>query len=248
VENAAERALKFRRDNPYLGGSPLPDPAAIPDGATPVFARRVGYVQHVDMAAISEGAEDCDGVIYLVAMPGKFVDPHAPLAHVVATKDPETLAGRVVDAITVANERTFDQDPRFGLCVLAEIASRALSPGLNDPGTAIDVIGRAVRLLWLWAERTERQDDPRYPSVHVPPITPADMMEDLFIPIARDGATIVEVQIRLQKAFASLARSGDPRFAAEALRHSALARARAEDAMSDDRDIARVREAALLVT
>ena len=59
----------------------------------------------------------------------------------------EDVHKAVAEAFTIGAERTFDQDPRFGLCVLAEIASRALSPAVNDPGTAIDVIGRAVRLL-----------------------------------------------------------------------------------------------------
>jgi hypothetical protein len=63
---------------------------------------------------------------------------------------PTNIGGDAVDkilGIIVGDVRSFDQDPRFGAVVLTEIASRALSPGMNDPGTAIDVIGRAVRLL-----------------------------------------------------------------------------------------------------
>ena len=105
--------------------------------------------------------------------------------------------------------RSYDQDPRFGASVLTEIASRALSPAVNDPGTAIDVINRALRVLAVWDEPVEEDDDDGavlYPNVHVPPIRLEDLFDDLFTPIARDGAGIVEVGLRLQKALAILAR------------------------------------------
>jgi uncharacterized membrane protein len=50
--------------------------------------------------------------------------------------------------------RYFDEDPRFGLITLSEIASRALSPAVNDPGTAIQIISSYVRLFSLWAGTT----------------------------------------------------------------------------------------------
>ncbi|WP_305804424.1 DUF2254 family protein [Stenotrophomonas sp. YIM B06876] len=51
----------------------------------------------------------------------------------------------------VGAQRSLDQDPRFGLLVLGEVASRALSPAINNPCTAIDVIGRAVHCRWTGA-------------------------------------------------------------------------------------------------
>ena len=55
-------------------------------------------------------------------------------------------------AFAIGDSRSYDQDPRFGLIVLGEIAAKALSPGVNDPGTAIQVIGAGVRLLDVWLE------------------------------------------------------------------------------------------------
>src|SRR5690606_17518614 len=119
---------------------------------------------------------------------------------------------RVFGAFTVEDMRSFDQDPRFGLCVLAEIGQRALSPALNDPGTAIDVIGRAVRVMSQLAEPREEKFEPRFERLLVAPIEPSDLLDDILTPIGRDGAANVEVQIRLQKAYAALARAGDGRF------------------------------------
>ena len=167
----------------------------------------------------------------MTALPGVFADPARPVATVSGPAD-EDVARAVSEAFVVGVERTFDQDPRFGLCVLAEIASRALSPAVNDPGTAIDVIGRGVRLLAQWGryQAPETASDVDYENVWVPGIEINDMFDDIFAPIVRDGAALVEVQIRLQKAFLALAIADEDGFAAEASRHSAEALKRLEDA------------------
>jgi uncharacterized membrane protein len=54
-------------------------------------------------------------------------------------------------AFVIGDMRYFDEDPRFGLITLS-VASRALSPAVNDPGTAIQIISSYVRLFSLWAE------------------------------------------------------------------------------------------------
>ncbi|MFM0339824.1 DUF2254 family protein [Paraburkholderia fungorum] len=65
----------------------------------------------------------------------------------------------VRSAFSVDVRRSFEQDPRFGISVLTEIASRALSPAVNDPGTAIDVIGRGIRILSLWEQPHDQKPD-----------------------------------------------------------------------------------------
>ena len=242
VEKAAERAFASRLENPYLGGTPLMQHNSIPVGAVPVLPVNVGYVQNVDVAAISAIAERCEGEVFLTAIPGTLVDFNRPLAWCACFGE-EVPIEDLQQAFTVANERTYDQDPRFGLSVLAEIASRALSPAMNDPGTAIDVIGRSVRLLSTWAADRDTAEI-RHPRVKVPEISPGELLDDIYHPIARDGATMAEVHVRLQKALLSLARMGEPRFRTEAVRHSRLAMKRAELAMTFQPDVDRVRQAA----
>lgn len=242
VEEAAEKALKQRHRNQFLGGSPLTSIDPVPPGASAVHTDRIGYVQHLDMAVLAAAGKDIGAKVWVAATPGTFVDPGRPLVWVDAELRQEAEAA-LREAFSVGEERTFDQDPRFCLSVLTEIASRALSPGINDPGTAIDVLGRAVRLLLIWTGKPE-PEEPRYPHVYVPSIELSEMFDDIFYPIARDGAGMVEVQIRLQKALAALARSGDERFGREAKRHSADALVRAERALDHDADLKRVRRAA----
>ena len=50
-------------------------------------------------------------------------------------------------------ERTFDQDPLFAFRLLADIAMRALSPAVNDPATAVQVLDTTESLLQVLVSR-----------------------------------------------------------------------------------------------
>lgn len=229
VEQAATAALAQRLENPYLGGRPLLA-GAKPEGR-PVRAGCTGFVQHIDMGALEACATAAGGTVAVMRLPGSFVHVEETLA-LVTGEDVDADAIRA--AFAVGRERTFEEDPRFGLVVLAEIASRALSPAVNDPGTAIAVIGRLGRILSLWRDRPEPGVD--FPSVWVPPIYPKDALEDAFRPIARDSAGMVEVQIRLQKTFLALVRLAPGPFGTTlaAMSAQALARARAAGLTRDE--------------
>ena len=147
-------------------------------------------------------------------------------------------------AFTIADTRSFEQDARFGFVVLAEIATRALSPGVNDAGTAIDVIGRLERLLWLFGANAGIPETPRHPRVRVPRVEPADLVRDAYAAVARDGAGKLEVALRLQEALARLARSGDAELAEAARRMSAHALDHAEAALALEDERGRLRRAA----
>lgn len=248
VEKATRRAIETRLREPYLGGKPLRDVAgAVPAGAIAVAADTIGYVQNVDMPALSQFCEAHDAEVFVNAVPGAFVYAHTTLAWVASNTedaDLDALRAKLCAAFLIDEERSFDQDPRFGLAVMSEIACRALSPAVNDPGTAIDVIGRTTRLLSVWGARDEAAGEPEHPRVHVPPLDTADLFEDAFLALARDGANMIEVQLRLQKALLALAGLGDEAFGDAALHQSRMALARAEAAMTLEADKRRLRELA----
>ena len=89
----------------------------------------------------------------VVSLPGTFAAPDTVLAGVHAESGEMSGIdrGSIAKAFLIGDARVFDDAPRLGLIVLSEIASRALSPAVNDPGTAIDVIGMLVRLFVLWS-------------------------------------------------------------------------------------------------
>lgn len=261
VEKAARHALQQHVQMPFLGGQAwhpglLPQPSwhAIP-------AHAVGCVQHIDMPALQALAEQLQQRIYVAAPAGRHVFTDTPVlwlqpaAHACQAPNGAQLQA-LREAVVIGHERDFAQDPRFGLVVLCEIASRALSPATNDPGTALDIIARTTRLLSAWApDITTAQIQalsapPTYPLVYVPPLRSSDLLDDAFMLVARDGAGLIEIQLRLHKSLAALARLGDAEFQAAVHDQARLALARASQAMAQPEDLQRlntlVRSAGLL--
>lgn len=245
VEQATAAALIRRRDAPTLHGVSRGPKAPI---GQPVFSATVGYVQRIDIAGLQTWAEKAQTRVTVESLPGAFIMPNRPLAYLnthpaeQAERDVEQVAGK----FTIGNQRLFEDDPRFGLIVMSQIAARSLSPGVNDPGTAIDVIGSLVRLLVLWnsGPTSANAQAPKYDRVEVPQIAMRDLFDDAFTEISRDGAGIVEVSLRLQKALHSLAAVGDVVMRDAALHQARLALARAEIALTLPDDLAAVRAAA----
>ena len=237
IEEAASAAVRLRAEAPYLGGYPWTAP---PQEALTLEAKQTGYVQHIDAGKLDALADRNGLILHLSVLPGSFVHPGRILVAIDGAPDPETEAA-IEKSFVIGDRRAFEEDPRFGVIVLSEVASRALSPAVNDPGTAIDVIGTLVRVLAYWADRREEAPEARkYPRLRVQGITAAELFDDGFRPIARDGAGTVEVAIRLQKAFAALYAMGGPDFREAALRHADLALARAKEALDLPDDIAAI--------
>lgn len=244
VEKAASAALKRRHNDSTLRGVPV----QTREGGYAVFAAVVGYVQYIDIAVLQTWAEKAGVHVVVAALPGTFVAPGRPLAYIHADDGEESGIDckHLPDSFKIGSDRLFADDPRFGLVVLSEIAGRALSPAVNDPGTAIDIIGTLLRLFALWSEPAAERDEPaaKYDRVEVHEISVRDMFDDAFTAIARDGAGMVEVAVRLQKALNSLASIGNADMRDAARYHGQLALKRAEIAMEVAEDLAMVRQAA----
>jgi uncharacterized membrane protein len=242
VEAATASALRRRREAPCLHG--IPAGPGLADGR-PVYGSSVGYVQRVDVSALQTYAEKSKARIRVEALPGTFCAPGRALAYVATDPDEgsDIDPNRIEKAFRIGKDRTFDEDPRFGLVVLSEIANRALSPAINDPGTVIEVIGAYVRLFALWREPAQETEGQafEFDRVEVPALSLEDMFDDAFTVIARGGAGMVEVAVRLQKAFQSLAAMGDPAMREVAFHHSRLALARAENTLDLPEDLEAVR-------
>lgn len=215
LEQATCKAIDQRIDKPYLGGR-CQQPGE--RGSHEVRSDATGFVQHVAMDQLQARAQALDGQIHLHVLPGAFVAPGAVLASSDRPLD-DTARDAVRQAVLIGNGRTFDHDPRYGFVVMGEIASRAMSASINDPGTALEVIGAGVRTLAHWAARQQAASSsasasmpasstPSSPSpcdrVTAPALREAGMVEDVFEPLARYAAGAVEVGIALQRALRSV--------------------------------------------
>jgi uncharacterized membrane protein len=150
----------------------------IPAQAIPFVAQATGYVQFIDMPGISERLKSDQTRVYLYARPGDYLIKGQVIGHATGVKDGETDA--IARRLTIGPHRTFEQDASYGLLVLSETASRALSPGINDPGTAIAVICRQEKLLLEWAHAEPTKTKPLFPRIFLPDTSRHAMIENAF--------------------------------------------------------------------
>lgn len=235
VEGRATRALLEAAARPNLGGRA----GTLGVQALAVLSPKTGYVQNVDPDHLQSAAEAAGTDVEVVAVPGTFVCRGEVLCRLDLTRVDEDLEGRICAAFTLGRFRSFDQDPRFALAVLGEIAGKALSPGINDPGTAVEIATTGVRLLDAWCQACEAVPagaEVTYDRLRAPALVEAAMLDDVFGPLIRYGAGDLLVAIQLQQALNSLASERGPMGGAAArLGKEALKRSLAALASSHDR-------------
>jgi uncharacterized membrane protein len=123
------------------------DPAAQPTG----LADRSGVVLAFGAADLVRLAEEADAVIELIPQVGDFFAAGDPLFRVTGPRpvSPDALRS----CVAIGPERTLEQDPRFVFRILVDIASKALSPAINDPTTAVQSLDEIQHLLMVLGRR-----------------------------------------------------------------------------------------------
>ncbi|RDH46395.1 DUF2254 domain-containing protein [Zooshikella ganghwensis] len=203
VEVATKKAFQKRLQKPTLGGIKIK--TGFVEKYT-VYGSEIGHIQRIEMSGLQKFAKEHDCFIEVVALPGTFVSPGYPLAHIYNMESFDGCDECIQKTFTIGRCRTLDEDPCYGLVLLSEIACRSLSPGVNDSGTAVDVIKSMIRLFFLWNKSDKKETTIEYDRIMVPEITISSMFNDSFRAISRDGAGDLSVSIWLQKAFYSLSK------------------------------------------
>jgi uncharacterized membrane protein len=202
VEEAATRAMTGFAAAPHLGGRAA---IAVPPGAVAIAGSQTGYVTHIDVAALRTIAERNKFGIHVGVLPGTMVHPMRDLVHVEGPVD-DAVRAALIRSFTIERHRSFDQDPRLGLIALSEIASRALAPATNDPGTGIEVLNALLRVfLTLRSQPTNASgENTGRHRVYLGRPSLDDMLTDAFGPILREGGKEVEVSLRLTNTLAAI--------------------------------------------
>ena len=159
----ARDLLPLREDD----GRAAPELPDVHVDATPLRALRTGYLQTVDGDRLRQVAIGHGVVLVLRPVVGGHVTQGSTVAWAVPLSESGALVDRSVDlealtrdlhgGIHLGRERTLQQDVAFGIRQLVDIVARALSPGINDPATAVAAIGSLAAVL---AELTGRRLDP----------------------------------------------------------------------------------------
>lgn len=188
-----------RQAIPYLGANPWFDSEEISEKLKPIYASQFGYIQFIDMAVLSRICEAEDLKAWIPLNTGAFVYADSVIAWIEGHVT-EDVSARLADQFVIKSTRTFDQDPRFGLAVMAEVGSRALSPATNDPGTAIEVIGRLTRLMAIWSEG---RDDAHLIEVQLRILKSLEALQKLGSP-SFQAAAKQQAQIAVERAQVAL--------------------------------------------
>ena len=104
------------------------------------------FIQKVDIGALVELGRKHGYTIELVASVGDAALEDTPILRVLGVGGP-VPEGKLRSAIKLGGERTFEQDPKYAIRLLVDIAIRALSPAINDPTTAVQTLDQIEDLL-----------------------------------------------------------------------------------------------------
>lgn len=230
--------------------------AALPDGfeagAVAVAAGGSDYLQAVDTDRVMGLAVEHDLVLALDYRPGQFVFAGSPLARVwPAERATDEVTAALRSTFYLGTRRTLLQDAAFAIDQLVEIAVRALSPGVNDPFTAVACVDRLAAGLADFAGRDlpspHRVDDAGRLRVVANAVTPEGVAGATFHQIRQAARGNAAVTLRLLEVIAAIA----PRVRTATLRdalltHAALVHQGGEEALApaDRADAARRYQAA----
>jgi len=194
-------------------GKGRPD-AAVPDEfdqeARVIGSPDDGYVLLIDTDALTRLAEEEEAILRLERRVGEYVVSGAPLVSIWPgsrlTGDVEDRAG---SAFVVGSQRAPGQDFEFTVIQLVEIAVRALSPGVNDPFTAIAAVDRLGSALCRLAQRgsppAAQFDDEHHLRVVGRPLTFPEVIDTAFNQIREYGRSSTAVTMRLLETLATIA-------------------------------------------
>ncbi|MEO8603141.1 MAG: DUF2254 domain-containing protein [bacterium] len=209
---------------------------------------RSGYIQAIDDAELLRLGQCHDLLIRLGNRPGDFVVAGSPVARAWSAQPP---SGDMVDALArsfvIGAQRTPTQDPEFAVNQLVEVAVRALSPGINDPFTAMACVDWLADGLCRLAEgdmpAPERYDDKGAVRLIVDAVTFPGIADAAFNQIRQYARGSAAVTIRLLEALRVIATRAHVQVDRDALqRHTMMIQRGSETGLPEELDRAAVRE------
>jgi uncharacterized membrane protein len=136
--------------------------SAPPDDARVVLAPRTGWITGIQSQSLATRAPEGSSILVSAAV-GSYVIEGTPLLTLwPPTDEGDRLESELEQIVRIGNVRTMQQDVGFGIIQLVDIAVRALSPGINDPNTASEVV---VRLGAVLTSLYRRELPPRAATV-----------------------------------------------------------------------------------
>lgn len=204
-----------------------------------------GYLQHLAAEQLADWAAEHRAAILLLARPGHYIFPGAPIAAITPGADEAEAQAEIGNATALATERQSPDDLEYAVRQLVEVAVRALSPGINDPHTAISVLDRlGAALCEMVPLRLPSGVYVREgkPVLVVPLVDYSGVVDAMFHTIRQNSSGMPAVVIRLIEVLGAVVSCETDSIRVAALRrHADLALGAAEQTLSMPADIEAVR-------
>lgn len=174
----------------------------LPEGEpdTTVATPTHGSVIEIDVDAVVAAAAKTDSFVVMVPAVGDFLPAGATLFEVYGNGDSDQLG--LLGHIDIDVERTIAQDVAFGFRLLVDIAERSLSPGINDPTTAVQALDQLHDLLRRLGHRSFptgwHHDDGGTARLYVRPVSWETFVALALDEIRQYGADSVQVSRRIR--------------------------------------------------
>jgi uncharacterized membrane protein len=183
---------------------------ALPTNPTFVLrATRSGTIQAIDTGGLTALARRHGCLIVFRPSVGDFVPVGATILAIHGSTLPGSATSRLSGMVALGAERTIEQDPAFAFRVMVDIAIRALSPAVNDPTTAVQVLDRleeTLRLVGAAAPPGGGASPEALTSGLIMPVrTWSDFLALGITEIREYGATSIQVVRRLRALLEELA-------------------------------------------
>ena len=192
------------------------------DNSQTILAEKSGYLQTVNLDEMLAMARHNNMIIQMEIRPGQFIIKNYPLARIyIADKLNELKTQPIHDLFHLGIERNSAQDAEFSVERLVEIAVRALSPGINDPFTAINCIDRlGEALAFLSSRRIPSKfirDEEGKRRIITVPYTYDGIVNAAFNQIRQHARTNTAITIRLLETIKNLVDRDLPKIFRKAL-------------------------------
>ncbi len=213
-----------------------------------VKAPRSGYLQYIDQQEIFNKANEMDWFISLHFRPGDFLVKDLEIGTVHSHEKHEAkVLESLADNFIIGDVRTPQQDAEFSIHQMVEIAARALSPGVNDPYTAIACIDNLTSTMCYLTKvkfpSRYRYDENENLRVMVEALTFEGMLNAAFNQIRQFAKGSPSVVIRLMEALITIhrfARSHEQKKAIQT--HAEMVLRLAENSFEEKNDLEDMRK------
>ncbi|MBK8636393.1 MAG: DUF2254 domain-containing protein [Saprospiraceae bacterium] len=163
-----------------------------------------GYLQYIDFSPLLSIAKENNLLIKIKIKPGTYLVKGALLAEISsAGPSEEKMISKIQSSFVTAHIKTTFQDAEFAIDQIVEIACKALSPGINDPFTAITCIDNLSAIMCDLAQRQFPEkyflDDEDKLRIITHPLHFPGLIDAAFNQIRQYGASSPSVLIRLME-------------------------------------------------